>query len=118
MYSRIAAHNSQDYSAIVQLGRIALLSNRLTDAQQWLQKAIALQPGDTDAKVMLAEAFHRVDQFEKAAEAPEIRRSPSTPISPGRWAHNFSGRRKVPFPVDPVLAAAGEAEFRFSVSAL
>jgi tetratricopeptide (TPR) repeat protein len=83
VYSRIAAHNSQDYSAladvakggdgaksaIVQLGRIALLSNRLTDAQKWLQKGIALQPGDTDAKVMLAEAFHRADEFEKAADA-------------------------------------------------
>jgi hypothetical protein len=69
VYSRIAAHNSQDYSAIVQLGRIGLLSNRLTDAQKWLQKAIALQPGDTDAKVMLAEAFHRADEFEKAADA-------------------------------------------------
>jgi Aspartyl protease len=82
-YSRILAHSSQDYSAladvakggdgaksaIVQLGRIALLSNRLTDAQKWLQKALALQPGDTDAKVMLAEAFHRADEFEKAADA-------------------------------------------------
>src|ERR1700693_357375 len=69
VYSRTAAHNSQGYTAIVQLGRIALLSNRLTDAQKWLQKALALQPGDTDAKVMLAEAFHRADEFEKAADA-------------------------------------------------
>ena len=68
-YSRIAAQQPQDYSAVVQLGRIALLSNQLTDAQKWLGKALALQPGDTDAKVMLAEAFYRGDDFQKAAGA-------------------------------------------------
>jgi hypothetical protein len=30
---------------------------------------LALQPGDTDTKVMLAEAFYRDDEFEKAADA-------------------------------------------------
>jgi hypothetical protein len=59
VYSRILAHNSQDYSAladvakggdgaksaIVQLGRIALLSNRLTDAQNTGNSEVAL---DTD----------------------------------------------------------------------
>ena len=59
--------NPKDYSAILQLGRIALLSNRLDDAQKWLEEAIALQPGDADAKVMLAEAFYRRDDFQKAA---------------------------------------------------
>jgi len=49
------------------LGRIALLSNRLDDAQKWLEKAITLQPGDADAKVMLAEVFYRRDDFQKAA---------------------------------------------------
>jgi hypothetical protein len=34
-----------------------LLSNQLDDAQKWLEKAITLRPTDTDAKVMLAEAF-------------------------------------------------------------
>src|SRR5436305_10047329 len=67
IYSQIAAQNSKDYSATLQLGRIALLSNRLDDAQKWLEKAIALQPNDTDAKVMLAEAFYRRDDFQKAA---------------------------------------------------
>ena len=37
------------------MGRIALLSNQLGDAQKWLKEAIALQPGDADAKIMLAE---------------------------------------------------------------
>lgn len=67
LYSQIVTQNPKDYSATLQLGRIALLSNRLEDAQKWLEKAISLQPGDTDAKVMLAEAFYRRDDFQKAA---------------------------------------------------
>jgi len=67
LYSQIAAQNPKDYSATLQLGRIALLSNQLDDAQKWLEKAITLQPGDADAKVMLAEAFYRRDDFQKAA---------------------------------------------------
>jgi predicted aspartyl protease len=67
LYSQIVAQNPNDYSATLQLGRIALLSNRLDDAQKWLEKAITLQPGNADPKVMLAEAFYRRDDFQKAA---------------------------------------------------
>ena len=66
-YSKIVAQNPKDHSAILQLGRIALLSNRLDEAQKWLEKALVLQPDDTDAKVMLAEVFYRRDDFQKAA---------------------------------------------------
>jgi Aspartyl protease/Tetratricopeptide repeat len=66
-YSRIVAQNPKDHSATLRLGRIALLSNRLDEAQKWLEKALALQPNDTDAKVMLAEVFYRRDDFQKAA---------------------------------------------------
>jgi predicted aspartyl protease len=69
IYSQIVAQNPKDHSATLQLGRIALLSNRLDDAQKWLEKAKTLQPDDTDAKVMLAEAFYRRDDFQKAAAA-------------------------------------------------
>ena len=65
--SQIVAQNPKDYSAILQLGRIALLSNRLDDAQKWLEKAIALKPNDNDPKVMLAEVFYRRDDFQKSA---------------------------------------------------
>jgi Tetratricopeptide repeat len=44
IYSQIAAQDPKDYEAILQLGRIALLSNRLDDAQQ--EQAIALHPDD------------------------------------------------------------------------
>ncbi len=69
IYAQIEAQDPKDYSVILQLGRIALLSNRLDDAQTWLEKAIALHPDDADAKVMLAEAFWRRDDFQKAAAA-------------------------------------------------
>ena len=68
-YSKIVAQNPKDYSATLQLGRIALLSNRLDEAQKWLEKAKTLQPDETDAKVMLAEVFYRRDDFQKAAAA-------------------------------------------------
>jgi len=67
LYSRIAAQNPKDLSASLQLGRIALLSNRLDDAQKWLEEVIDLEPDDSDAKVMLAEAFYRRDDFQRAA---------------------------------------------------
>jgi hypothetical protein len=69
LFSQIVAQNPKDYSATVQLGRIALLSNRLDDAQKWLEKAITLQPANADPKVMLAQAFYRRDDFQKAAAA-------------------------------------------------
>ena len=67
LYSRIVAQNPKDHSAILQLARIALLSNRLDEAAKWLEKAKDLQPNDTDARVMLAEVFYRRDDFQQAA---------------------------------------------------
>ncbi len=67
VYSQIISKNPKDYPAILQLGRIALLSNRLDAAQKWFEKAITLNPRDADPKVMLAEAFYRRDDFQKAA---------------------------------------------------
>jgi hypothetical protein len=71
IYSRIAARNPRDYGATLQLGHIALLANRLGEAQKWLGQALTLRPGDADAKIILAEAFYRRDDFEKAAAALE-----------------------------------------------
>jgi thioredoxin-like negative regulator of GroEL len=69
LYARAVTNNPNDYSAVLQLGHIALLSNQLEDAQQWLEQALRLRPGDTDAKVMVAEAFYRHDDFQRAAAA-------------------------------------------------
>lgn len=68
-YETIVAGTPRDYHATLQLGRIALLGNRFTDAETWLQKAHALQPGETDAQVTLAEVYYREDAFDKAAAA-------------------------------------------------
>jgi Aspartyl protease len=68
-YARIAAAHADDYAAVLGLGRVALLSNRLDDAENWLKKASALRLGDADPKVMLAEVYYRRDDFEKAAAA-------------------------------------------------
>jgi Aspartyl protease/Tetratricopeptide repeat len=67
IYSQIANKNSKDERALQQLGYIALLANQLDDAQKWLQKAIAIQPDNAEAKIMLAEVFYRRDDFQKAA---------------------------------------------------
>jgi len=67
LYAQIAAQRPNDYPATLQLGRVALLSNQLDDAQKWLEKALTLRPNETDAKVMLAEVFYRRNDFQKAA---------------------------------------------------
>ena len=68
-YAQITAQDPKNFAAILQLGRIALLSNRLDDAQKWLKQAIALHPNNADAKVMLAETYYRRDDFQRAAAA-------------------------------------------------
>jgi len=69
LYKEILAQDPRDESALLQLGRVALLSNKLDEAQDWLRRALALDPSDTDAPVLLAEAFYRRDDFQKAAAA-------------------------------------------------
>ncbi len=69
LYSQIVTQNPKHYSATLQLGRIALLSNQLEDARKWLEKSVTLRPRDADARAMLAEAFYRRDDFQNAAAA-------------------------------------------------
>jgi hypothetical protein len=67
-FARIAARQPANYHAVLELGRIALLSNRLDDAQNWFRRAMALRPDETDPRIMLAEAFYRLDDFASAAK--------------------------------------------------
>jgi Flp pilus assembly protein TadD len=53
----LAAEDPKDRAAILQLGRVALLGDRLAEAETRLEQAIALAPNDTDAKVMLPKPF-------------------------------------------------------------
>jgi predicted Zn-dependent protease len=73
LYSQIVAQNPKDYSATLQLSRIALLSNRLDDAQKWLETAISLHPDDADAKVMVAEGLLSPRRFHKSSGCTERR---------------------------------------------
>jgi predicted aspartyl protease len=66
-YARVVAGDPRNLRATGRLGYIALLSNRLDEAQRWLEKAVALKPDEAPAKALLAEAFYRRDDFAKAA---------------------------------------------------
>jgi hypothetical protein len=68
-YAKIAADRPDDFRQRSSWVRIALLSNRLDDADHWLKRAIDLRPGEADPRVMLAEAYYRRDDFEKAVAA-------------------------------------------------
>jgi predicted aspartyl protease len=68
-YADIAAQDPKDFHAVSQLGHIALLSNKLDDAELLLRKALDLKHGDADAKIMLAEALYRKNDFFHAARA-------------------------------------------------
>jgi predicted aspartyl protease len=68
-YAQIEAKDPKDFHAASQLGYIALLSNKLDDAEPWLRKALDLKRGDADAKIMLAETLYRKNDFFHAARA-------------------------------------------------
>ena len=67
LYVRAAAQDPKSYQAAHRLGRIALLGNRLDEAQKWLAKAGELRPDDKASKGFLGEAYYRRDDFERAA---------------------------------------------------
>ncbi len=69
IYAEIATKDSKNFQAARQLGYIALLSNKLDDADFWLRKALDLKHGDADSKIMLAEALYRRNDFFHAARS-------------------------------------------------
>jgi hypothetical protein len=66
LYAAITSKNVKDYHSTVRLGYLALLSNRLDDAQKWLERALELSPDAMPAKHLLAEVFYRRDDFQRA----------------------------------------------------
>lgn len=68
LYRAEVDQNPKNFKAFLQLGYIALLSNRLREAQDWLMKAIELQPEEKVPKLFMAEAFYRQDKFQEAAQ--------------------------------------------------
>jgi predicted aspartyl protease len=66
-YAKIVARVPSDSWSLSSLGCLALLSNRLADAQKNLEHALQIEPKDEFTKLLLAEAFYRQDKFERAA---------------------------------------------------
>ena len=48
-------------------GRVALLSNRLEEAETWLLRAVELRPTHREAREHLARVYYRQDRFEETA---------------------------------------------------
>jgi hypothetical protein len=67
VYSSVLAEDPGNFQAILRLGNIALLSQRLDDAQKWLSKALEIEPEEAFPKSLLAEVFCRRDDFQRAA---------------------------------------------------
>jgi Tetratricopeptide repeat/Aspartyl protease len=65
-YRHLVASDPGNAHAWAQLGYLALLSNRFSDAETYLSKAVALQPGDVASTQRLAECFVRQDQLARA----------------------------------------------------
>jgi predicted aspartyl protease len=63
----VLAQNPKNASAALIKGHLALLSNKLPDAQRWLTKAVDVDRGASEPKVLLAEAFYRQNDFRAAA---------------------------------------------------
>ncbi|MBT2212381.1 retropepsin-like aspartic protease [Actinomadura sp. NEAU-AAG7] len=65
-YARILCGDPDNAHVHAQRGYIALLSNRFTDAEKFLTKAVGLEPGDTFSKERLADCHVRQDRFAQA----------------------------------------------------
>src|SRR6202020_2044120 len=59
LYAEASTRDPQSYDAALRVGEIALLANRLDEAEKWLTKATTLKPDENAAKVLLAEAYYR-----------------------------------------------------------
>jgi len=60
------------YDSILLCGRIALVSNRLRDAESWLSKAHEMRPDAREPESLLAEVYYRSDRL---LEAGALRRN-------------------------------------------
>lgn len=65
--SELIAREPKNYQAVILGSRIALLANDINQAQKLLTKAIELNPQDSTPKTLLAEAYYRRDNFQRAA---------------------------------------------------
>ncbi|MBK5114852.1 MAG: aspartyl protease family protein [Candidatus Heimdallarchaeota archaeon] len=66
-YSKLLTVEPENYEVIKQLGKIALYSNKFSEAEELLAKAIALKSEEREPKLLLVEVYYRQDEFQKAA---------------------------------------------------
>src|SRR5207302_463310 len=71
-YKAIAAQEPRNLAVLVGLGRIALFSNRQKEAEEWLKKAIEIEPKSRSANLLRAEVFTRQDEFQRAAASMRV----------------------------------------------
>ena len=67
LFSEALLQSPSDASVLIYTGYLALLENRLKDAQDYLQKALVIMPKSKEAKSLLANVFYRMDDFDNAA---------------------------------------------------
>jgi len=67
-YEEALTRDPKDAHALIQRGYIALLSNRLAQAQGLLRQGLELEPGDAQARQLLTFALYRADDFDQAAQ--------------------------------------------------
>ncbi len=65
--AQVLAKDRQHYEAAFLKSKIALLANRLDEAQKWALAASQLRPQEREPKTILAECFYRRDDFSNAA---------------------------------------------------
>ncbi|MEQ1923775.1 MAG: aspartyl protease family protein, partial [Pyrinomonadaceae bacterium] len=58
--------HKSDFDSILLKGRIALFSNKLSDAEKWLTKAKELRPDSKETLAALAEVYYRRNELAKA----------------------------------------------------
>ncbi|MEO8668523.1 MAG: aspartyl protease family protein [Bauldia sp.] len=71
LYKALVKETPTDAVALTRLGALALYSNRLQEAEDWLEKAIVAKADATEAQVLLAETFYRRNDFANAARSLE-----------------------------------------------
>ena len=67
VYAECVRKEPDNYQAVLSLGRINLYKNSLEESEKWLKKAMKLNPEDKEPKALLAEAYYRRDDFQRAA---------------------------------------------------
>ena len=103
-YRQILAHDPHNVHALTQRGYIALLSNRLAQAQSLLRKSLTLAPGTREAMELLVLTLYRADDFAQAAKLGWQR--PLLESFQGRTPYEIQGpaTSRLPFlQTDPLL---------------